>query len=146
MDLMTAEQAGQFLQSQANHQSGALANGDISHGHHTQATHNGHQVAAGLAQVQSKRKNLKIFTEETQSLQDHSCSNKCSVVTAVAQLLLCSMLYLHSPKCATSSESGLQTAVQVRVHRGNQSVKKVLPWQQQCLMHVMQSMSLAWST
>ena len=36
MDLMTAEQAGHFLQSQAQH---------------TQATHNGHQVAAGLAQV-----------------------------------------------------------------------------------------------
>lgn len=50
MDLMTAEQAGQFLQSQANHQSSALANGDM-HPQHTQATHNGHQVAAGLAQV-----------------------------------------------------------------------------------------------
>lgn len=51
MDLMTAEQAGHFLQSQANHQSSSLANGDLPHAHHAQATHNGHQVAAGLAQV-----------------------------------------------------------------------------------------------
>ena len=51
MDLMTAEQAGHFLQSQANHQSSSLANGDMPHGQHAQATHNGHQVAAGLAQV-----------------------------------------------------------------------------------------------
>lgn len=50
MDLMTAEQAGHFLQSQANHQSSSLANGDMPHGQHAQATHNGHQVAAGLAQ------------------------------------------------------------------------------------------------
>ena len=51
MDLMTAEQAGHFLQSQANHQSSGLPNGDLTHAHHAQATHNGHQVAAGLAQV-----------------------------------------------------------------------------------------------
>ncbi len=51
MDLMTAEQAGHFLQSQANHQSSSLANGDMPHGQHAQAMHNGHQVAAGLAQV-----------------------------------------------------------------------------------------------
>ncbi|KAL3137600.1 hypothetical protein ABBQ38_004881 [Trebouxia sp. C0009 RCD-2024] len=51
MDLMTAEQAGHFLQSQANHQSSSLANGDLPHAHHAQATHNGHQVAAGLAQA-----------------------------------------------------------------------------------------------
>ena len=51
MDLMTAEQAGHFLQSQANNQSGSLPNGDLPHAQHTQATHNGHQVAAGLAQV-----------------------------------------------------------------------------------------------
>ena len=51
MDLMTAEQAGHFLQSQANHQSSSLANGDMPHSQHAQATHNGHQVAAGLAQV-----------------------------------------------------------------------------------------------
>ena len=51
MDLMTAEQAGHFLQSQANHQSSSLPNGDLPHAQHTQATHNGHQVAAGLAQV-----------------------------------------------------------------------------------------------
>ena len=51
MDLMTAEQAGHFLQSQANHQSSSLANGDMPHAQHAQATHNGHQVAAGLAQV-----------------------------------------------------------------------------------------------
>lgn len=51
MDLMTAEQAGHFLQSQANHQSSSLANGDMPHGQHAQATHNGHQVAAGLAQA-----------------------------------------------------------------------------------------------
>lgn len=51
MDLMTAEQAGHFLQSQANHQSSSLANGDMPHGQHAQATHNGHQVAAGLAEV-----------------------------------------------------------------------------------------------
>ena len=51
MDLMTAEQAGHFLQSQANHQSSSLANGDMPHAQHAPATHNGHQVAAGLAQV-----------------------------------------------------------------------------------------------
>lgn len=51
MDLMTAEQAGHFLQSQANHQSSSLANGDLPHAHHAHPTHNGHQVAAGLAQV-----------------------------------------------------------------------------------------------
>ena len=55
MDLMTAEQAGHFLQSQANHQSSSLANGDLPHAHHAQATHNGHQVAAGLAQVTCPR-------------------------------------------------------------------------------------------
>ena len=63
MDLMTAEQAGQFLQSQANHQSGALANGDMSHPQHTQATHNGHQVAAGLAQVHNTSQHLHAMQQ-----------------------------------------------------------------------------------
>lgn len=66
MDLMTAEQAGHFLQSQANHQSSSLANGDLPHAHHAQATHNGHQVAAGLAQVTQTR--LSDFIPPTEAL------------------------------------------------------------------------------
>lgn len=68
MDLMTAEQAGHFLQSQANHQSGSLANGDLPHAHHTQATHNGHQVAAGLAQVTISCCTLMLRTQPLQAL------------------------------------------------------------------------------
>ncbi len=72
MDLMTAEQAGHFLQSQANHQSSSLANGDMPHGQHAQATHNGHQVAAGLAQVTA----FQSLTAFVLCLKDVLC---CSV-------------------------------------------------------------------
>ena len=68
MDLMTAEQAGHFLQSQANHQSSSLANGDMPHAHHTQATHNGHQVAAGLAQVTIRSSDLVLCSQTLEAL------------------------------------------------------------------------------
>lgn len=68
MDLMTAEQAGHFLQSQANHQSSSLANGDLPHSHHTQATHNGHQVAAGLAQVTTSSSDSMLLTHTLEAL------------------------------------------------------------------------------
>ena len=78
MDLMTAEQAGHFLQSQANHQSSSLANGDMSH---AQATHNGHQIAAGLAQVSISTNMLSTSCQHQLQLSSLSrCKHFCPAV------------------------------------------------------------------